>query len=359
MSASVLYPGRQSPIHKRAYRSIVDYWIIFMDFTHDIQSIKELLENAQDVLIAVHEKPTHDSIGSALALSLGISSLGKKVTVACPDPMIVELSNYVGAQKVVNVLGKKNFIISLDYVDGSIEKVSYNIEGNKFNLVIEPRPGFEGFSEDKVHYAHSGQSAQVIFTVDTIHLGGLKKLYEDDKELFASAPIVNIDRHANNAQYGHTNMVDDSASSTAEIVHALLVGLGVSLSEDMATNLLNAVYAATSNFQSPTVRAGAFELAAHALQAGGKRFAVAAPSIQEEISHGGESVAAEPRKIEQTPVLSAVAQQSKDVTPQQPDVKQEQAPSQSQQAPKQVAKPQKAPPEWLKPKIFKSSNISR
>lgn len=314
-----------------------------MDFTSDITNIKGLLETAQDVLIVTHEHPTHDSIGSALALSLGLSSLGKKVTVACPDPILVELSNYIGAQKIVTALGKKNFVISLDYVDGSIEKVSYNIEGDKFNLVIEPRPGFEAFSEDKVHYSHSGQSAQVIFSVDTIHLGGLKKLYEDDKELYASKPIVNIDRHANNAHYGHTNMVDDKASSTAEVVYTLLTGLGVSLSEDMATNLLNAVYSATQNFQSPNVKAGAFELAAKSVSAGGKRF-VNAPSVSEEITHGGESVASEPRRIEQSPVAAAT----------------QAVPAQSQQATPapQAPKPQKAPPEWLKPKIFKSSNIS-
>jgi c-di-AMP phosphodiesterase-like protein len=316
-----------------------------MDFTNDITKIKGLLETAQDVLIVTHEHPTHDSIGSALALSLGLTSLGKKVTVACPDPMIVELSNYVGAQKIVNVLGKKNFVISLDYVEGSIEKVSYNIEGDKFNLVIEPRVGFDTFSEDKVHYSHSGQSAQLIFTVDTIHLGGLKKLYEDDKDLYASKPIVNIDRHANNAHFGHTNMVDDSASSTAEIVHTLLVGLGVGMSEDIATNLLNAVYAATQNFQMQTIKASAFELAAKAVAAGGKRFATRV--VQEEITHGGESVASEPKKIEQSVPVTTQAPAAAPVVPPQPALPVQAAP-----------KPQKAPPEWLKPKIFKSSNIS-
>ncbi len=299
-----------------------------MDFTNDISKIKELLASATDILIATHENPTHDSMGSSLALYLGLTSLGKKVTIACPDPMTVEFSSYIGAQKVVSLIGKKNFVISLDYVDGSIEKVSYNIEGSTFNLVIEPRPGFETFSQDKVHYSYSGASAQLIFTVDTIHLGGLKKLFDDDKELYASKPIVNIDRHANNAHFGHTNMVDDKAASTAEVVATLLTGLGVSFSEDIATNLLNAVYGATNNFQNPNIGAGSFELAALSLKSGGKRFTAAPVAVQEEITHGSESVASEPMKVEQSPLP---------VTPKPP---------------------QKAPPDWLKPKIFKSSNIA-
>jgi nanoRNase/pAp phosphatase (c-di-AMP/oligoRNAs hydrolase) len=220
-----------------------------MDFTSDITKIKELLDNAQDVLIVTHERPNADSMGSTLALYLGLTGMGKRVTVACPDPMIVEYSSFVGANKMVSSISKKNFVISLDYVDGSIEKVSYNIEGDKFNLVIEPRPGFDTFGPDKVHYSYAGGNAQLIFTVDTIHLGGLKKLYEEDKELYATKPIINIDRHPNNAQYGHTNMVDPQASSTAELVGQLLSGLGVAITADIATNLLNAVYGATNNFQ--------------------------------------------------------------------------------------------------------------
>lgn len=300
-----------------------------MDFTNDIQKIKELLGKSQDILIVTHERPTADSIGSALALYLGLTGLGKSVTVACPDPMTVEHASFVGANKVISALGKKNFIISLDYVDGSIEKVSYNIEGDKFNLVIEPRPGFEVFSQDKVKYSYAGGSAHLIFTVDTIHLGGLKKLFEDDKDVFTSKPVVNVDRHPNNAQYGHTNMVDTQSSSTAEVMAQLLNGLEIAITPDIATNLFNAVFSATNNFQNPNVSAGAFELAAAMIKAGGKRFNK--PIATQETA---------------TPV---------DISP--PVSAPEAAPTEVQHA--DVApKSMKAPPDWLKPKIFKSSHIS-
>ena len=305
-----------------------------MDYSTDITKVKELLDKAQDVLIVTHEHPTHDSMGSTLALYLGLAGLGKKVTVACPDPVTVELSSYVGANKVVTELANKNFVISLDYVDGSIEKVSYNIEGNKFNLVIEPRAGFETFSEDKVHFSHSGISADVIIAVDTIHLGGLKKLYEENKELFAGKPIINVDRHPNNAKYGTVNITDGQASSTGELVGHLLSDLGVALTADIATNLLNALYAATNSFQIPTVTAAAFQLAAASLKAGAKRFGlVHAPS--EEVP-GGESVASSlpPAGV---PHVQAIPSS---------------LPSSGQ-----AGQAGQTPPDWLKPKIFKSSNL--
>lgn len=300
-----------------------------MDLTADTTKIKELLDKAQDILVVTHEHPTHDSMGSTLALYLGLAGLGKKVTVACPDPVTVELSSYVGANKVVTELANKNFVISLDYVDGSIEKVSYNIEGNKFNLVIEPRPGFEAFREDKVHFSHSGISADVIIAVDTIHLGGLKTLYEENKSLFAGKPIVNVDRHPNNAKYGAVNLVDGQASSTAELVGHLLSDMGVAITADIATNMLNALYAATSSFAAANVTAGAFQLAAASVKAGGRRFSQKAPS--EEIPQA-ESVgqAAGTEAVSHTPAPAA-----------QPA----------------AGQPGQAPPDWLKPKIFKSSNL--
>lgn len=281
-----------------------------MDFQTEFTKIKDVVGSANDILVVTHEHPTFDSIGASLALSLGLVSLGKKVTVACPDPMTVELSSFVGVNKVVSEAGKKNFIISLDYVEGSIEKVSYNIAGNTFNLVIEPRAGFPVFSEDKVHYSHAGAPADLIFAVDTIHLGGLKKLYEEDKALYATKPIVNIDRHPNNVHFGQINLVDNQASSTAEVVGSLLSALGITLTEDIATNLVNALYGGTNNFQNPSVTASAFTLAASCVNAGGKRF----------------------RAKEPTPVASPIATDT--TIPQSPQ----------------------APADWLKPKIFKSSN---
>jgi phosphoesterase RecJ-like protein len=289
-----------------------------MDATGDITKVKELLDKANEILIVTHEHPTFDSIGSSLALFLGLESLGKKVSIVCPDAMTVELSSFIGVDKFAADLSRKNFIISLDYEEGSIEKVSYNIEGNKFNLVIEPRTGHAGFSQDKVHYSSGGTTADLIFAVDTIHLGGLKKVFEENRELFSGKTVVNIDRHPNNAQYGQMNIVDPEASSTAEVVSQFLSGIGVRLTADIATDVLNALYSATNAFQTNHVGAQAFELAAACVKAGGKRFWK--PNVSEEVP-SAETVA--------TPVVES----------------------------KPAEKPKETPPDWLKPKIYKSSNL--
>jgi len=297
-----------------------------MDLESDIAKVKDLLAGARDILVVTHERPTFDSIGSSLALALGLEGIGKKVTVACPDEMTVALSNFVGVNKVIRDFGKKNFVISLDYAEGSIDKVSYNIDGDKFNLVIEPRSGFPPFSADKVHYTYEAAKADLIFVVDTIHLGGVRELYEANKELFAGKQVVNIDRHPNNNRFGSINLLSTQSASSAELVAYVLAYLGIKLTADIATNLLNALYAATDNFQSPQVTAPAFELAGTCLRAGGKRFTASTPPAQ-------------PEPVKSPNLVKPPVEEKKQI--------------------QQVETSPAAPPpdDWLKPKIFKSSNL--
>lgn len=313
-----------------------------MDYETALQKAKDLVGTAKDIVVVTHGSPTMDSMGGSLALMLGLASLGKQSTVICPDAMTVGLSSFVGADKVAREFGKKNFVVSLDYVDGSVEKVSYNIEGKKFNLVVEHRPGFEPMSADKVQYSYQGTSADLIISVDTLTLGGFGPAYEQHKDLFANKQIINIDFHKDNANYGNINLVDPGASSTSELVAEFLATLGVKLTTDIATNLLNAIYDATSNFQKSNVTSMAFEVASVCLKAGAKRFGIA------EDSHRSAPAAASPATdipaSTHAPVQPMVAPQTQSIP--------------QTNMPQQVVSPSTPPPsDWLKPKIFKSSSL--
>ena len=300
-----------------------------MDVQTNLAKVKEQIEKAKSIVIATHGNPSMDSLGSSLSFYLGLLGLGKTVTVVCPDPVTVEYSNLVGVNKLdTKIGGKRNFVISLYYQEGSIEKVSYNIEGNKFNLVIEPRPGFEDFSADKIHYTHAGGFADCIITVDTPKLEDLGSLYEDNKELFGEKPIINIDHHKQNTLYGAINLIDTNVSSTTELIAVVMSFSGVKLSEDIATNLLNSIEESTDHFQKSTVNARTFEVASVCMKAGGKRFG----NIQKP---SGPAVA--------VPQASQPIKQNI-----QGAVKQDQT-QQTQQTQGE---------DWLKPKIFKNPNTN-
>ncbi len=304
------------------------------DLTHEIQEAVNQLTASQEILIVTHNRPTFDSVGSSLGLMLALQSLGKKTTLACSEPMTVAFSNFIGVNKIVSKIGKRNFVVSLDYTEGSIEKVSYNIEGAKFNLVIEPRVGFPAFNQENVNYSYSGVSCDAIVAVDTIHFGGFHDLYEENKELFSTKPVIVIDRHPNNALYGTVNLVDGEVATTTELVAKVISGLDAQMTADIASNLLNGLFGGSDNFTSTLVGTETFNLAAYLVSAGGRHFTTAITSEELPDIEATQTLNPEERATDLTP-LPQVA----------PFVK----PAEGKTIP--------TPAEWLKPKIFKSSHL--
>jgi len=317
-----------------------------MDYETALQKAKEMVTAAQDIVIITRANPNKDSMGSSLALMLGLTSLGKKATVICPDPMTVGLSDFVGADKVSREIGKKNFVISLDYVDGSIEKVSYNIENKKFNLVVEQRPGYKPMTAESATSTYQGVDEQLIITVDTQNFGQLDDVYAHGKAMFASKQIINIDCHDENTNYGALNLVDPGASTTTELVAELMATIGVKLTADIATNLLNAIYDATNNFQNPAVTSMAFEVASVCLKAGGKRFGIPDTPMRPQV----QPVSGQSKTMDSSQNAPKVFVNNKPIEPTQ-------AVTQPQHQPMadDVQTVQPPPDDWLKPKIFKSS----
>lgn len=305
-----------------------------MNFQEQVNKIKDLLNNAQEVLVVINKIPTLDSIASSLALYLGLKKLEKKTTVFCEDKIRVEFSNLIGVDKITDELGGKNFVISLDYKESSINKVSYNIEGDKFNLVIESRPDAPQLASENVHYSYSGAVADLIFTIETSTPGDIGKIYEEKKELFIADKIINIGHQPENENFGKVNLVVSNAASTSEIIAFLLKNLDITFDQDLATNLLAGITYGSNNFGSPKTNAITFEMAALCLRAGGTKAFPSAP------------------RVKKKPVVFPERQLKKEE--EMEEKKEEKKPSFAKAS---EGKEEKAPPDWLKPKIYKGSTL--
>lgn len=237
----------------------------------ELQKLQQILSPAQRVLIAIPKNPSLDKMAASLSLYLSLKKTGKVTTVACPQPMTMEFSQLVGVDKVTDKIGRKNLVITLDYVKDSIEKVSYNVEGDKFKLVIQPKSGFPPLDAKNVSYSYSGADSELIFVIGAQRLEDLDELYASEKDLYREKQVVNIDHHPQNTQFGKINIFNPQTSSYSEIVTSILKTLNLSFDPDIATNLLTGLQSATNNFQSPNVSAATFEAAAFCLRAGARR----------------------------------------------------------------------------------------
>lgn len=241
-----------------------------MEQKPELQAIRQALDSAQSFLVVIPQNPSFDQMAASLSLYLSLKKMTKSGNIICPETMTVEFSSLVGVDQVAKEMGGKNLVISFDYLQDSIEKVSYNVADNKFNLVIQPKAGFPPLDAKKVSYSFSGIEADIIFVTGAQKLTDLGSFYEEARNLFQEKPVVNLNLHSQNSQFGKINLIQPQASSYSEIVAMILKTLNFPSDEDIANNLLLGLKAGTDNFQSPQVTAETFEAAAFCLRSGAR-----------------------------------------------------------------------------------------
>ena len=241
----------------------------------DLQQIQTLVSGAKTILVLTHGNPSVDTMASALAIYLAFQKMGKMVTIAMESQPLVEVANLVGIDKVQTTLGGKNLMLTYKpYNEGDFQKILYpGSEGNEaaageFKLVIVPREGFVP-TPGNFSFIPVGGSADLIITVEVLEPSQLGKLY--DPNVFASAPIINLDNHDPNKDYGKFNLVEPDAASVSEITTFFLRAVNAQLDQDMAGNLYQGLISATSNFSTPKMGAATFEAAAICIRAGAKK----------------------------------------------------------------------------------------
>jgi len=239
----------------------------FYDFT----PVEEALTPAQTFAIVLPTNLNTDKVAAALALFLSLKKAGKQASLVCSAPMIVEYSSLIGVDKIGQKLGGRNLMVSFDYREDSIEKVSYHIENNKFNLVIQPKEGFPPLSTEKINYAYFGSQADVVLTIGAASWENLGNLYTENKSVFEESQSINLDIHPHNSQFAKINLVESGMASLSELVTLMLSALNLPLDEDIASNLLQGIKKATFDFSLNKSGPSTFEAVAICLRAGARQ----------------------------------------------------------------------------------------
>ena len=317
-----------------------------MDNNHNtLARIHEVLNKGVSGVIVLPNNPTTDAIAASTSLYLGLTKMGKNVSIASSSKPV---SDMTAADKIQNNIGAggDSLMISFPYSDGSIDKVDYNIQGENFNLVITPRPGFSKLDPQAVNYSYTGGTVDFIIVVDSPTLNSLGTIYTENQHQFTGHDIINIDRHLTNAFFGTVNFVNKTISSVSELILSILEDLKIEIDKDMATNLYSGIAASTNNFTSYSVNADTFENIATLLRHGAIKKIIKKPAPPVV----NQRVLSQNRPQAQAPKMSfSGAVESQPITPIE-KVEQEKQPSQQ-------GFEQKSPSDWLKPKIFKNGGL--
>lgn len=180
------------------------------------QQVLSAVQAAGSVLLFCHVSPDGDTLGSALALKLRMTAMGKSVRL---------------------------------FVDGEWPS----------NLAFLP-----GMSAAEGPDA-AVETADLALAVD---VSCEERLGECAPAFFAAKRTAVVDHHGSNPGFARINWIDGDAPATAVLVYRLLVELGGSLSRDEAVCLYTGLSTDTGNFIYESTSAESFRMMAALMEAG-------------------------------------------------------------------------------------------
>lgn len=236
-----------------------------------LQDAVAILKKSRKILITPSSPADGDSIGAALSLYLVLRKFGKEPTVVMSDD-VPETYEFLPKTDEIHreLSGTKDFIITLNCKDAEVDTIKYQVEDTVVNIIVTPKSG--RFKKESVAFKNGAEEFDLIVTVDAGDIHQMRELYEENREMFETLPLLNIDHHASNSKFGTVNFVDIDSSSTTQALIKIIDALNDTGSEiidpDIATLLLTGLITDTGSFQHSNTTPAAFEVASRLLDLG-------------------------------------------------------------------------------------------
>lgn len=344
---------------------------------YDIQlaEVKNHLNISKKVLVVLPNQVTIDKLAAGLALYLSLKQSGKDSTIVTEDTLKVVHGNLYGVGEVKNQLesvGGGNYVITLDGVvepNGQIpalEKLDWYPEGSNLNLVFHVISG-QRFEPKNIKTQFQGGGFDLIFVIGAANLSELGNIYQQQSQIFATLPIINVDHNPSNANFGKYNIVDPNAACITEMIAQILPGLSLLADADISSNILTGIYDATQNL-TYNVKPDTFTVVGMAMQSGG-RIPQITTSVQATPQQPQANSGFDLRQVFQAPISVApqsappaaenftnptIVNSAQSSQPPQPS--QEERPT-GEFATSSSPETLSPAPDWLTPKIYKGSSI--
>jgi len=181
------------------------------------QQIAQRFHQAERPILICHFSPDGDALGSILGLALALQKINKAPDPVCQDPVPPTFSYLCGADQVrTQPSGEYDLIVSLDCSDVRRMGTPYQ------TLALQSK-----------------------------HI-----------------PIINIDHHVTNINFGELNWVDPTAVSSSEMVLELLETMGIPLDPNIATCLLTGIVSDTRSFRTSNISPKVMAAATRLMEAG-------------------------------------------------------------------------------------------
>jgi phosphoesterase RecJ-like protein len=181
-----------------------------------IEQIVNEIKEGRRFLVASHQNPEGDAIGSSLALAIALKNLGKEVTTFNQD----------GVPKL------------LQFLPGTAE----------VSRKLPPDINYD-----------------CAFVVDC---GDPELVGEQLPRIKEIRKIINIDHHRTNNRFGDLQFIDPEASAAGVLIYRLLKKIPVEITPEIATNIYAAILSDTGSFRFRNTTAEGLRIAGEMIEQG-------------------------------------------------------------------------------------------
>lgn len=243
-----------------------------MDLTPK-QQTSEAIRQAETILITTGQHPSVDQISAVIGLSMILTKFGKKVSPVISDglPQSVQMLETANIERALS--GMRDFVLKLDVSKAEVDKLRYEVIDNKLQIFITPFKG--GFAPSDVTFDYGASHYDLAIVLGVPTRARIDRVYEQNMSTFEQMPMINLDFHRSNENYGAVNLIEPNASSLCEMLVALAESLqGGILDADIATALLMGIVASTDRFTASHTTSKSLTVAAQMMAAGARQQAV-------------------------------------------------------------------------------------
>jgi phosphoesterase RecJ-like protein len=181
---------------------------------------KRMMDKAEKVLLVAHKRPDGDTLGSVGALFIALKNMGKQVQMACIDEI------------------PERFLFLPE-----IGKITRDFNYHDFDLMV-------------------------VLDAGASYMTRYHEIYPDIFK--GDVPVINIDHHASNDNFGACNIVVPSAASTTVILYKFFESCGIQITPQMATSLLCGIYNDTGGMMHSNTNLEVFEICGRCVEFGGR-----------------------------------------------------------------------------------------
>lgn len=199
-------------------------------------SLQRALQGAQRVFVTAHLDPDADGLGCALGLSHVLRREGWTSIPVCIGRLPFFATTLPGREHIMEVPSRLS-------------------PGQKPQPVMEPGDG--------------------LIVVDTPSAARMGAFFDLHAKILTTGPVINIDHHFTNEQFGSINFVDATAAASAEVVYDVLMASDIRVDSPAAICLMTALVADTQGFRTESTSPRSLLLAHRLWEAGAPLFPAA------------------------------------------------------------------------------------